>query len=1188
MLKININSIKFKIYFLFIVSNLIVFSIGIFLTVHYIALYSRRYLREQLKSSLMTETMEFVNDRNYMLEKANDIVAHNFKSRFIQKIFSSEKMMSSAVLIRIKNGQASDLKKFKYKYNNKVKRLSDYNRFLGIILTKNRHIFTGFGRDKSGRLIELRAIYWLIHKNNGFIIILNKHITSDFLRSIQLKNHLTANLGVYYGSKRSAVSVVKNNKYQGLGQSATQKQLQVLKNGKSVYTSVVISGTPFYIYNKPIKNYGGRIIGILGCGIEKYRWFWYLSKLYIPILFFIGLSIFTILIFILINKKFSDPFYDLLRSIEKIDPNNPERQDLASKYQNRESEFYELAKAVTALNNAIIEKQEENNLIVSNVNYFSKTVSNRDDLNSITIKLINLIVERMGYDYAWFGVLDEGDKDVKITNAYNNDFSYTKNLILKYDDSKYAENLISRAIKSRNYMVINDVESNKTIPLYKDRLLEYKFLSLGVFPLIAQDRAMWVLAVYSRKKDAFDVINAGAIFNLANYVSYLITYLKNLKRSLILSEMAEQILFSVTTGYEKGAAKPAPDYIKEFLNNIEDNLKTDFIEFIVYDGIKNEITEAMFSKGWDYNLGKSAIAPAPTLFVQKRIAENRLDAYNYQEDEFATEAFKNMGVRDIILYAFEGTEGRRYLAVTGVIKRTTAFNSQDLEFFRDGINLSATYFETNLLFEKLDSSLRLLENREDLINKMVEFGVVSINLTDKVVSLYNDYFARVFNLDKFLSPVSIDEFYENIKPAFEDENSAYNIFETYIKNRYVTTIENVEINLKGGIILSMKSNVFLTKSNDVIRLLVFGNITDSKNYTKSIESLNKRLNLLNDLSYKLSAVFSLEYALKIFAHGLYGVKNEKGGEVVQLHINIFDTVNKKTVTSLIYARKENESNSAESSGKVLVYTHNINYDDYLSSCKLLKNDRKRDDTVNDCEFRGTDGSYTCFSLKISDEIVGTVSVDSKNKDFFTEEITALIKEIINMASPVFAKLLLIETNKELAITDPLTGIYNRRYMYEFAKREVVRAYRNKTYLSIAILDIDKFKNINDNYGHQAGDYMLKEFVTDLKNVLMRKQDIITRYGGDEFVIILPDTDKRNAVDLMEKLRIIIKNKTYTIENNINLTISVSIGVSGMDYPLDGNIIENNDVAEDIFNYILRAADDNLYKAKDLGRDRVVG
>lgn len=161
-------------------------------------------------------------------------------------------------------------------------------------------------------------------------------------------------------------------------------------------------------------------------------------------------------------------------------------------------------------------------------------------------------------------------------------------------------------------------------------------------------------------------------------------------------------------------------------------------------------------------------------------------------------------------------------------------------------------------------------------------------------------------------------------------------------------------------------------------------------------------------------------------------------------------------------------------------------------------------------------------------------------------------------------------------------------MYEFAKREIVRAHRNSSDLSFAILDIDKFKNINDNYGHHIGDVMLTKFTDDLKNILMRKQDIITRYGGDEFVMILPDTDKENALNLMEKLRIYIKNKIYNFEDNLNLNITVSIGVSSLMSLPDGKNIKNNGDPEDILNSLLKIADDNLYIAKDAGRDKVVG
>ena len=299
---------------------------------------------------------------------------------------------------------------------------------------------------------------------------------------------------------------------------------------------------------------------------------------------------------------------------------------------------------------------------------------------------------------------------------------------------------------------------------------------------------------------------------------------------------------------------------------------------------------------------------------------------------------------------------------------------------------------------------------------------------------------------------------------------------------------------------------------------------------------------------------------------------------------------------MIYDRKKDslpETDNSENADKIILKTANIDYEDYLSNCKLLKNEKNNDldDTVNSCEFKGTAGSYMCFPLKISDELAGTISIDSEDKHFFTQEIIDLIKEIINIASPVFAKLILIETNRELALTDSLTGIHNRRFMYEFVKREIVRASRNSTSLSFAILDVDKFKNINDNYGHNIGDIMLVEFTNDLKSILLRKQDIITRYGGDEFVVVLPDTSKEKAMNLMEKLRVYIENKIYTPKDNLNLNITISVGVSGIEqffHDKSGEIKEINYDPDEILNGLLKIADDNLYRAKELGRNKVVG
>ena len=202
--KINVNSIKFKIYFLFILSNIIIFSVGIFIALHYIALYSRKSLKEELKSNLMSGTMAFSSERNYMLEKANDIITHNFKSGFIRKTVDY-KRISDIILVKIESGKIDYVKKFEYKkYPEKVKISKQYyDRLQRIISTKNRYIYTGFGRDKSDRLINITVVYRLLHKNNGYLIILNKHVTSDYLKNIRIKKHIPSNLGIYYGFKRS-------------------------------------------------------------------------------------------------------------------------------------------------------------------------------------------------------------------------------------------------------------------------------------------------------------------------------------------------------------------------------------------------------------------------------------------------------------------------------------------------------------------------------------------------------------------------------------------------------------------------------------------------------------------------------------------------------------------------------------------------------------------------------------------------------------------------------------------------------------------------------------------------------------------------------------------------------------------------------------------------------------------------
>lgn len=163
-----------------------------------------------------------------------------------------------------------------------------------------------------------------------------------------------------------------------------------------------------------------------------------------------------------------------------------------------------------------------------------------------------------------------------------------------------------------------------------------------------------------------------------------------------------------------------------------------------------------------------------------------------------------------------------------------------------------------------------------------------------------------------------------------------------------------------------------------------------------------------------------------------------------------------------------------------------------------------------------------------------------------------------------------ETLKALAITDELTGVYNRRFIIDQLKTEVERLDREKSILSIVMIDIDRFKNINDTYGHIFGDKVLREFTKILKENL-RKTDFIGRYGGEEFLILLPYTDKISAFNTIHRIKNIFTGNRW---ENKNLRVSFSAGIT-----------EINSANRNIKD-LLVDVDELLYKAKNNGRDKI--
>jgi two-component system, cell cycle response regulator len=160
----------------------------------------------------------------------------------------------------------------------------------------------------------------------------------------------------------------------------------------------------------------------------------------------------------------------------------------------------------------------------------------------------------------------------------------------------------------------------------------------------------------------------------------------------------------------------------------------------------------------------------------------------------------------------------------------------------------------------------------------------------------------------------------------------------------------------------------------------------------------------------------------------------------------------------------------------------------------------------------------------------------------------------------------------LTIVDGLTQINNKRFLLEFLEREIGRSQRYGRALSLLLFDIDHFKTVNDNYGHPAGDAVLREMALRIKQYV-RKEECFARYGGEEFAIALPETGPENSRKFAEKVRRLIADQPFEFEGQ-KFSVTISVGVAEL----------SGQMSEPIG--LIKIADANLYKAKKAGRNRV--
>ena len=243
---------------------------------------------------------------------------------------------------------------------------------------------------------------------------------------------------------------------------------------------------------------------------------------------------------------------------------------------------------------------------------------------------------------------------------------------------------------------------------------------------------------------------------------------------------------------------------------------------------------------------------------------------------------------------------------------------------------------------------------------------------------------------------------------------------------------------------------------------------------------------------------------------------------------------------------------------------------------FIINDTEREDFFNNpLAIEEGIRSLIAVPLKIQQRMIGVLYLDDfKPREFATEKLE-LLSVLTSFATMSIDHARLHEWTLQLACTDGLTGLYNHRQFIKVFAEEVARACRYDKALSIILFDVDDFKKFNDAFGHPNGDIVLREIATMLRE-LLRDCDTVFRYGGEEFVVLLPETPLSEATKVAERIRIFIETESPRFLTQITKTHGVTVSVGVASLPGDGSDTGS----------LLKSVDDLMYQAKREGKNKV--
>jgi diguanylate cyclase (GGDEF)-like protein len=328
---------------------------------------------------------------------------------------------------------------------------------------------------------------------------------------------------------------------------------------------------------------------------------------------------------------------------------------------------------------------------------------------------------------------------------------------------------------------------------------------------------------------------------------------------------------------------------------------------------------------------------------------------------------------------------------------------------------------------------------------------------------------------------------------------------------------------------------------------------------QELETRNREIALLIKLSDFLQSCLTTEEFYQAIAHFVEPIFPEISGGVF-----IMDTSKNRVEASVTWGDSALTSQTSFAPNE----------------CWALRRERLHIVEPNPCALRCTHiesafrGASLCAPLRHHGNTVGMLYLYSLQEKPFTIANQQLASGVAEQIALALANLKIREALRQQSISDPLTGLYNRRYLKEFLEQELRLAHRQHSCLGVIIADVDHFKRFNDTFGHEAGDIVLREIGLFLKQQV-RRSDVACRYGGEEFLLILPETSLELCSQRAEQVCQNVRHLDLHYQNQPLGSITLSLGVAI--FPVHGLTVET----------VIQAADVALYQAKQLGRNRVV-